>query len=287
MVAEDGCLYRIPPSGCPNRACLSCRQAPPAFPFHRFCAELFLAVGMTEKTDDMLRNLGQALAPTLPVSELSQNEAIRIAKQNFCSTTLTRITTICEAQYQSTTKTRARACACLTCFLSRLLLRLPEDVLSEHIAPLILSSPIQKMSIIFGTQTFELVEALKKHPARNFSVSCRGAIFESRFFFYGTSYITGLYNEELPDSHLVKASVITCRFIIIWSDNIGITNIDFLPSLESPIAEQSGDRWLYAVAMKGNSIHVRSKVSVLIIYHMSAINIDDRAYSFPELKSVP
>lgn len=229
---------------------------------------------VTDKKDNWLRKLGQALAPTLPVSELSQNEfeAIRIAKQNFCSTTLARITTICEAQYQCTTKTRERACACLACFLSSLSLRLPEDVLSEHIAPLILSSPIQQMSIIFGTQTSDLIEALKKHPARDFRVSCGGAIFESRFFFYGTSYITGLYNEELPDLHLVKASVTTCRFVIVWSDKIGITNIDFLPSLESPIAERSGDRWLYAIAMIGDSIHVRSKVSVLIVYHMSAVN---------------
>ncbi|TLD29928.1 hypothetical protein E2P81_ATG06581 [Venturia nashicola] len=197
------------------------RSAPPAFPFHRFCAWLFLAMRVKEKkvteqkvtdqTDNLLPNLGQALAPTLPVWELSQNEfeAIRIAKQNFCWTTLARITAICEEQYQCTTKTRARTCACLACFLSSLLLRLPEDILSEHIPPLILSSPIQQMSIIFGSQTSELIEALKKYPARDFRVSCGGAIFESRFVFNGTSYITGLYNEELPDLHLVKTPLRT------------------------------------------------------------------------------
>ncbi|TID19412.1 kinase-like protein [Venturia nashicola] len=159
---------------------------------------------VTDQTDTLLPNLGQALAPTLPVWELSQNEfeAIRIAKQNFCWTTLARITTICEEQYQCTTKTRARTCACLACFLSSLLLRLPEDILSEHIPPLILSSPIQQMSIIFSSQTSELIEALKKYPARDFRVSCGGVIFESRFVFNGTSYITGLYNEELSDLHL-------------------------------------------------------------------------------------
>lgn len=130
--------------------------------------------------------------------------------------------------------------------------------MSDFIAPLATPSYFQHVVPIFG-ETFNLLHELQKRPAHRYQVSGRDAIFETRFEFGRTSYITGLYNEEVIDSSLVKLRDVPYDYIVVWLDKVGVTAINFLPSGVTPIATR-GTKWVYAIAAPKEWIHVRSKV---------------------------
>jgi hypothetical protein len=150
-------------------------------------------------------------------------------------------------------------CQCIAC-LVRHLSFLPTEILSEMIAPLTTPSYFRNILSILG-ETFNVLTELEKLPARDFNISCQEAVFETRIRFGPKSYITGLYNKKVGGSCLNKLHNVSCRYVVVWLDRIGITDIEFLPS-EKHMLAAPGRKWVYAFAITEGRIYVRSKVRI-------------------------
>ncbi|RMZ73058.1 hypothetical protein GMOD_00009568 [Pyrenophora seminiperda CCB06] len=112
--------------------------------------------------------------------------------------------------------------------------------------------------MLFLGETFNLLPKLRKHRAGRYRVSVRAALFETRVKYGRTSYITGLYNERVDESILVKACDEPYDHIIVWLDRIGITAVEFLPQGVS-LATRSGSPWMYAVIALDDHVEIKSK----------------------------
>lgn len=97
---------------------------------------------------------------------------------------------------------------------------------------------------------------------RRYRVSVRGALFETRINFGRASYVTGLYDEQVEGSHQVKSAATPCRFVVIWLDKLGVTNVEFLPDCHpSAPAKRRLGYWVHALQVNDDYIHVSSKAS--------------------------
>ncbi|KNG46753.1 hypothetical protein TW65_06552 [Stemphylium lycopersici] len=134
---------------------------------------------------------------------------------------------------------------------------LPNEILSEFIAPLAAPSYLQGVFAVFG-ETFNLLPELKKRPAGHYGVSVRAALFETRIKYGRTSYITGLYNKQVPKSSLIKTCDESYDHIVVWLDRIGVTNVTF-PRRGVSLPTKSGSQWTYAVIAVNDHVDIVSK----------------------------
>lgn len=181
------------------------------------------------KRNASLVRLGQALGFALPVDEPPAPEhALQLLARSCYPTALpSRVTVSCD---------RKKHCICLACLLEQMS-TLPTEIFSKIIF-LTTPSYVQNMLLIFG-ETSHVLSELEKSPAGSSSILCRAAVFETRIEFGGKSYITGLYNQEVRNSKRIKSDDVICKYVVVWSDKIGITNVDFVYS-QSHILESEG-----------------------------------------------
>lgn len=248
-------------TSCPWKSCYYCRKAPRAHPFHSICFKLLHKASTSGTTLERLWNLGQAQTSLFQMDRRMHEDTLTLLKESFCRVTCERIIKIInigQGRDLKEHKCSDNKCSdnkCTFC-LFRHLCRLPNEILSGHIALLIAPSFFQRVLLVFG-ETLNLSIDLELYPARSFSISSRNAVFESRTMFGGISYITGLYNEMVTDSRIVEGSDTRYNLIAVWANDLGITAIEFLSSLDS-ISKQPG--WLYVIVATTESIYVRSKV---------------------------
>lgn len=253
-------------NGCPNQVCPYCRDSTPAFPYHPQCWAILRTFldrdsKLTFPTPPQLFRLGQALAPVLPVDDpLGHEHSLELLKHSSCGRALERIPASC-------CKRSKRTCNCSACFIRRLRW-LPTEILSDFVAPLLTQGSFRHILPIFG-ETFRLLLKLQepKRPALDFPVSCRAALFETRFDFGQESYITGIYDENVAGSSLVKSYDTPCNFIVVWLDKVGITDINFLSTDAIPSSQpkRKSRYWVYTIAVAEDWFYVRSKVWGLLV----------------------
>jgi len=94
------------------------------------------------------------------------------------------------------------------------------------------SSPMYPSSLL-PAPTLLIVTPVIAHrytPAREFTLSCHGDVFQTSFKYGGRSYVTSLYNEKIAGSKRIKSWDMTCNYVLVWSDRIGITQVEFVHS---------------------------------------------------------
>jgi hypothetical protein len=268
------------PARCLGRTCRDYKAANKTFSYHTLCQAVFqLFSKRTLQATDQLPQLGNALDPTLPVEDpsctlqatdqlLQLGNALHpilpvedpsgpglasdIFKSSLCRQTLKSLKRSLEHVSCSTP-----SCKCCVCLI-RQLRSLPNEILSNSIAPLAAPSHLQGVFAVFG-ETFNLLPELRKRPAGRYQVSVRAALFETRIKYGRTSYITGLYNEQVPESSLIKPCDKPYDHIVVWLDRIGVTNVTFLPQGVS-LPTKSGSQWMYAVIALNDHVDIKSKV---------------------------
>jgi hypothetical protein len=265
------------PARCLGRTCRDYKAANKASSYHTLCQAVFqLFSKYTLQATDELPQLGNALDPTLPVEDpsctlqatdqlLQLGNALHpilpvedpsgprlasdVFKSSLCQQTLER-----SLEHVSCSTSSCKCCVCLI----RQLRSLPDEILSEFIAPLAAPSHLQGVFAVFG-ETFNLLPELRKRPAGHYRVSVRAALFETRIKYGRTSYITGLYNEQVPKSSLIKPCDKPYDHIVVWLDRIGVTDVTFLPQGVS-LPTKSGSQWMYAVIALNDHVDIKSKV---------------------------
>jgi len=245
---------------CPSEICPVCNKAPLAFVSHQFCFNFLpnrrndtqrLDSASITEVATRFWNLGQALLPLSPsVTGPHENGIeLEVLKSSFCQANLSRIPSTCQ---------RTNDCSYL---LHRLTL-LPDEIL-EHVASFLTPCFFQKLSVIFG-DTLNLLMELETNPARKISLSSQDAIFATQIRFGDIIYISGLYNESVNNSSLVKAVAEQFKFAVVWLNTIGITRVEFHSSIDSITSWQSDREWVYAIFLS-DTLHIRSKVMLLYI----------------------
>jgi len=252
-------------STCPSQACPVCKRRSRAFLAHSLCLTIFQQITSENfhevNTTGALKrfwNLGQALLPLLqePYIIWDKNKAL---PSSFCLETLSRILTTIESKHQDED---ARAYGSI--FVR--LFSLPEELL-QIIASFIIDERCLWINV-FG-DTFRIVRELETNCARQFSISSEDAIFATEIRVRETAYITGLYNEPVKTSVLIKPATVRARIAIIWLDTNGITRVEFCSSIDSIAPWQSDQEWLYAIALS-DRLQIRSKV---ISLYTSGLNV--------------
>ncbi|KAI1576159.1 hypothetical protein PtrEW13061_010710 [Pyrenophora tritici-repentis] len=154
-------------------------------------------------------------------------------------------------------------------------------------------SNISKLLTIFG-ETSKLLSELKNRQARDITISCQGDVFQTSIRYGDKSYITGLYDQEVPHSEKIKSRDTLCDYLAIWTDKIGVTQAEFLHSKTStsghevkhmkvndnrpsichrpikcrncsfldakhPLTIRSKREWVYTVAISEARVNLRSK----------------------------
>ncbi|KAF2010812.1 hypothetical protein BU24DRAFT_454374 [Aaosphaeria arxii CBS 175.79] len=243
----------------PDQVCPFCTTHEEAFAFHPLCLELFQSFFREyfrpePEATRQLFELGKALDPILPVDGPSGvKHMLQVSRRSFNQKSMNEAI---EKFRIKTPRAHEHTCTCCKCLLRRLR-TLPNEILSDSIAPIAAGSPFQNALSIIGDMPAVLSE-LQKYPPRSYHVSGRAAVFETRFEFGGTSYITGLYNEEVPGSSLIKPCDEMYDYICVRINRIGITAIEFVCS-DGAIPTRSKGDWVYAVAALNEPFYVKSK----------------------------
>ena len=73
-----------------------------------------------------------------------------------------------------------------------------------------------------------LLLELQNNPAREFEVSSQGDIFVTYIQYGRKSYITGIWDQKIAGSKKIKSKDTAYNYAIVWSDRIGITQVDFV-----------------------------------------------------------
>ncbi|KAF2633025.1 hypothetical protein BU25DRAFT_87701 [Macroventuria anomochaeta] len=250
-----------------------------SFQFHQFCVDICSAFGEARS----LGELGQALRPALPVDEPpSLEHALRILKHSCCPQILSsKVKNPCNSQQN---------CDCLKCIF-RYLSKLPPEVFTEIIF-MAEPSNIPRLLTIFG-ETSKLFSELKNRPARHITLSCQGDVFQTSIEYGDKSYVTGLYDQEVPHSKKIKSRDTLCDHLAVWSDKIGVIKAEFLRSkvstsghevkwikddrppidhtpircrnclnlnVKHPLTTRSKREWVYTIAITEARVCLRSKV---------------------------
>jgi hypothetical protein len=244
--------------------CPACKQGPPAFPYHSFCAAVFESAQKSSKvnstdfavpstknpfshTSNTLCKIGRALEFTLPVNEdFLSKQRYRLLEDCFFQEVLMRLLYQCSENN----------CQCLAC-LYRRLARLPAELLSRHILPHIAFSHVLQTIPLYGA-VLDAVSLLEIYPAKDYPNFCTKAVYETHVHFAGKSYISGLYNNSVPGSQLIKLKDSRPRYVVVWLDALGVTDIVFLSS-KSEVPPQPRSKWVYAVPVVDTAL-VKSKV---------------------------
>ncbi|KAF1346343.1 hypothetical protein EJ07DRAFT_160537 [Lizonia empirigonia] len=262
VVDRDDTRYLREWSGCPRAVCPACKTGPSAFPYHPFCVAVFESAQKSGEVDNTslatrttnpfnhinnaLRGVGRALEFTLPMGEYFVSERrYRLLEDSFSRTVLMRVPSQCNEH----------DCQCLTC-LYRHSARLPAELLSQHILPHIAFGHIRQTIPLYGAVS-DVVSLLLDYPAKDYPISCAKAIYETRVRFAGKSYITGLHNNPIPGSSLIKQNDDLPKHMVVWLDGIGVTDTAFLYS-GSQVSPKPGSKWAYAVPVI-DTVLVRSK----------------------------
>jgi hypothetical protein len=148
------------PARCLGRTCRDYKAANKTSSYHTLCQAVFTKC--TLQATDQLLQLGNALHPILPVEDPSGRKlASDICKSSLCQQTLER-----SPEHVSRNTPGCKCCVCLI----RQLRSLPNEILSEFIAPLAAPSHLQGVFAVFG-ETFDLLSELRKRPAGYYRVS--------------------------------------------------------------------------------------------------------------------
>jgi hypothetical protein len=209
----------------------------------------------SNQANEALCQLGRALAFALPVDEPSDTELrFRLLEQSFCQNELGRIS---DRYKKEKCREEEQKCDCIACLFGGLP-RLPLEILSGHILPHVAQSYVRQTVPIYG-EIFKAFSLLKEHPAGDYSISCADAVVQTRVCFGKRSYITGLFDQPIPGSQTIKFCNEKPKYIMVWIDKIGVTDIEFLHSKTVNDLVQLKHKWLYTFPFTEN-IHVKSKV---------------------------
>jgi len=259
---------------CPNQLCPICKKAPQAFLYHSDCHELHERTQNSKLPADcasieLLCDLGRALAPILPIDQPSGPDlALQLLKRSFSGQTLAKLST-----YHAWNKDPR---------FIQLLSTLPTEILSEFVAPRIIPSQLQYALPVLG-ETYQLLQRLHQWPAVEYTLCCRGAIFVKRSQFGNRSYITDLSTKESKGYSLVKSRDVSCGFVIVYLDKVGIPDIEFQESSFVELARRNS-KWVYAVAVTEGKIYVQSKVCAWYTYNILLTGF--RVSSLRELRAL-
>jgi hypothetical protein len=108
-------------------------------------------------------------------------------------------------------------------------------------------------------ETRRLLRFLDKYPARNFFFDANDAVYETRISFGGTSYITGLYNNQVDGANQVKESGQECIYFLLWFDDLGVTAIEFLAAQDRMPQQERPGQWASAVKLGQKTVRVQFK----------------------------
>ncbi|XPS75924.1 hypothetical protein M3J09_007988 [Ascochyta lentis] len=169
---------------------------------------------------EALIELRRALTPALPVDDPPYKEQACQILKSSCdpAVLLAKVKVPCKKQTN---------CDCLKCLLIQLA-RLPVELFTT-IMLMVGPSNIARLLVILG-QTSRLYQALQKRQPHQASLLCKGNIFQSSLEYGGRSYVTGLYSQEIPFSARIKSDAILRDLLVVWSDRIGVTKVEFLSS---------------------------------------------------------
>lgn len=232
------------------------------------------------QTNKALCELGRALAFALPVHKPSARELrFHLLEESFCQNVLRRVA----HRYSCQCANRQ----CIVC-LFRWLSRLPPELLLAHILPRVAHSYVRQTVPIYG-EILEVFSLLENHPAGDYSISCADTVTGTRLFFGRGSYISGLFDQQIPGAgvtprHGAQTETIRCspllrdiidlrretaetikslndkpKHIVVWTDKIGVTDIKFLNSKAIDDLDQIKHKWVYTFPF-ANHIRVLVKV---------------------------
>ncbi|KAF2741730.1 hypothetical protein M011DRAFT_472830 [Sporormia fimetaria CBS 119925] len=204
------------------------------------------------------RNVFEALSkiytPTTIPRSFQRVPAVDIMRESLCRKTLSRIllyinqvgprnTCSCTfglppsrwAYGRSGDVTSGKdSCGCITSLI-RLLNRLPDELLSNHIAPFLESGDLPRLIIICGS-TFNLLS-----PPRPELCICsshqppelprHGPIFGARFKLGSREYFEALNDHEKPNSLStgIRPKEGSFKYVVVERDYIAVTGIKFIP----------------------------------------------------------
>ncbi|KAF1357804.1 hypothetical protein EJ07DRAFT_157494 [Lizonia empirigonia] len=248
-----------------------------SFQYHQLCVQICLPFLEPRS----LVKLGQSLRPALLMDDPPGPEhALQILKHSCYPKILSsKVENHCVMEPN---------CECLECMF-RHLSKLPTEVFTEIIF-MAEPSNISKLLTIFG-ETSKLLSELTNRRARDITLSCQGDVFQTSIKYGGKSYVTGLYDQEVPHSEKIKSRDTSCDYLAIWMDKIGVTQAEFLhstfghevkhmkvndnwPSIyhgpikcrncwflnaKHPLTIRSKREWVYTVAISGARVNLRSK----------------------------
>lgn len=123
--------------------------------------------------------------------------------------------------------------------------------------PYIAFGHVRQTIPLYGA-VLDVVSLLANYPAKEYPILCTKAVYETRIRFAGKSYISGLYNNPVPDSQLIKPTDNRPEFAVVWLDALGVTDVAFIFS-KSEISLKPKGKWVYAVPVV-NAVLVKSKV---------------------------
>jgi hypothetical protein len=209
---------------------------------------LFGSATFDGQSNKILYQLGQALAFVAPVDEHIRIQlGARLLRDSFCCYVLEQISRRCEA----------KRCQCIAC-LFRHMLCLPPEILSYHVLPYVKRTFVRQALLAYG-EISEVISSLQDYPAGTWNISCKDAIFQTRTSFAKVSYLTGLFNKMVPCSKAIQPWSEKPRYMLVLLNEIGIIDINFLPSAEVPDSVQSKHTWVYLIPFT-ETIEVKSKV---------------------------
>ncbi|KAJ8115841.1 hypothetical protein OPT61_g2606 [Boeremia exigua] len=149
------------------------------------------------------------------------------------------------------------------------------------------------MLTIFG-ETKRLDALLQHAGPRPTTLVCQGNVFQTSIKYGGKSYITGLFDQEVPCSTQIKTEDTSFDHLVVWSDWFGVTKVEFVHSnfaaaaykpenpqvtdthsfmKQAPVecrncvqlgrkhrtAIQPEREWVYTVAVTGPQVHLEYK----------------------------
>ena len=179
---------------------------------------------------------------------------MEIFKQSLCQATLARMILSCAPCGAQAIE--SKICTCLRCLLQRLV-SLPDEILAM-IASLHFQTPLRHVMSIFG-ETYRLFAELEQRPAPATDLSVCDEIFERRFVFGMTEYVTGLYNKMVPGSRIIKRPASPSQHLTVHMGRLGITKIHFPSAI--PVNPKALGEWVYSIQHPMIKLYVQYKVS--------------------------
>lgn len=131
---------------------------PQTFSYHQFCLNIYpplLSVfpNIAKSRNDLLSYLNRSLAPALSIR--NPPRTVQVLQNSLCQQTLARIICFRERARQSSIGRCGDNCACTVCLIHRLY-RLPNELLSEFIAPHLVSGDLPQVISNFS-ETFNML----------------------------------------------------------------------------------------------------------------------------------